>query len=116
MDQVHTPPVGRKKQGWHQQKFPQTWSKLTHLLRAGKHPDSIRTSFPQKWIQFTHILRAGKHKYNISTSFHRNESNSHTSKGRNKKRQQQQKSPKTWNKFKHTLRAGKTKKEKKQNL
>src|SRR5882762_4047418 len=101
MDQVHTPPEGRKTQGQHQHKFPQTWIKFTHLLRAGKHKDSISTSstdmdqvhtlsegrktqgqhehkFPHTWIKFTHILRAGKHKDSISTSFRRHGSSSHT--------------------------------------
>src|SRR5258708_6278370 len=45
MDQVHTPPEGRKTQGQHQHKFPQTWIKFTHKMRAGKHKDSISTSF-----------------------------------------------------------------------
>src|SRR5258705_6270722 len=45
MDQVHTQTEGRKTQGQHQYKFPQTWIKFTHKLRAGKHKDSINTSF-----------------------------------------------------------------------
>src|SRR6266404_3052072 len=45
MHQVHTPPESRKTQGQHQHKFPQTCIKFTHLLRAGKHKDSISTSF-----------------------------------------------------------------------
>src|SRR5258705_206797 len=44
-DQVHTPTEGRKTQGQHQHKFPQTWIKFTHSLRGGKHKDSISTSF-----------------------------------------------------------------------
>src|SRR5258705_368065 len=34
MDQVHTPPEGRKTQGQHEHKFPQKWIKFTHPLRA----------------------------------------------------------------------------------
>src|SRR5258705_548512 len=44
MNQLHTPTEGRKTQAQHQQKFPQTWIKFTHLLKAGKHRDSISTS------------------------------------------------------------------------
>src|SRR5882762_5527057 len=101
MYQDYTLPEGRKTQGQHQHKFPQTWIKFTHQLRAGKHKDSITTSFhdmdqvhtqtegrktqgqhqhkfPQTWIKFTHRLRTGKHKDSISTSFHRHGSSSHT--------------------------------------
>src|SRR5260221_649085 len=45
MDQVHTLPEGRKTQGQNKVKFPKTWIKFTHQLRAGKHKDSISTSF-----------------------------------------------------------------------
>src|SRR5882762_10456320 len=101
MDQVHTLPEGRTTQGQHQHKFPHTWIKFTHKLRAAKHKDSISTSFhthvsshtptdgrktqgqhqhkfPHTWIKFTHQLRAGKHKGSISTSFHTHGSSSHT--------------------------------------
>src|SRR5258708_1460563 len=62
MDQVHTPPEGRKTQGQHQIKFPQTWIKFTQKLRSGQHKDSI------------------------STSLHRHGSSSHTSCGQEKAR------------------------------
>src|SRR5258705_11382019 len=45
MYQVHPHADGRKTQGQYQHKFPQTWTKFTHQLRAGKHKDSISTSF-----------------------------------------------------------------------
>src|SRR5882762_4198844 len=101
MDYVHTHPEGRKTQGQHQHKFPHTWIKFTHHLRAGKHKDSISTistymyevhtppegrktqgqhqhTFSHTWIKFTHSLKAGKHKDSISTSFHTHGSSSHT--------------------------------------
>src|SRR5258705_57137 len=48
MHQVHTPTEGRKKQGQHQHKFPQTCIKFTHSLRAGKHKNKIRKRFTNK--------------------------------------------------------------------
>src|SRR6266404_5128071 len=102
MHQVHTQSEGRKTQGQHQHKFPQTCIKSTHLLRQGKtRTASAQVStdihqghtlsegrktqgqhqhkFPQTCIKFTHLLRAGKHKDSISTSFHTHASSSHTS-------------------------------------
>src|SRR5258705_158332 len=109
MDQVHTPPEGRKTQGQHQHKFPQTWIKFTHLLRAGKHKDSISTSF---------------HRHGSSSHTHSGHENTNTpspqvstdmyqvhtpTEGRKTQGQHQHKFPQTWIKFTHLLRAGKHK-------
>src|SRR5258705_386580 len=100
MDQVHTPPEGRKKQGLHQHMFPQTWIKFTHQLRAGKHKDYISTSFHRhgssshtNWGQkdtrtaSAHVYtdmdkvhippECRNHKDSISTSLHTHGSSSH---------------------------------------
>src|SRR5258705_5417517 len=83
MDQVHTPTEGRKTQGQHQHKFPQTWIKFTHKLRAG----NTRTASAQ-----------------VSTAMDQ----VHTPpEGRKTQEQHQDKFPQTWMKFKHPLRAGK---------
>src|SRR6266481_3853370 len=55
MHQVHTLSEGRKTQGQHQHKFPQTCIKFTHCLRAGKHKDSISTSF-HRYPSSSHTL------------------------------------------------------------
>src|SRR5258705_507861 len=109
MDQVHTPPEGRKTQGQHQHKFPQTWIKFTHQLRAGKHKDSISTSLHTHGSSTT-TFRWQENTRTASAQVSTHMDQVHTpSEGRKTQGQHQHKFPQTWIKFTHRLRAGKHK-------
>src|SRR5258706_510347 len=109
MDQVHTPPEGRKTQGQHQHKFPQTWIKFTHQLRAGKHKDSISTSF-KRHESSSHTTSGQENTRTGSAQVPTDMDQLHTpSEGRKTQRQHQHKFPQTRIKYTHQLREGKHK-------
>src|SRR5258705_320218 len=109
MRKVHTPTEGRKTQGQHQHKFPQTWIKFTHLLRAGKHKDSISTSFHRHESR-PHTSREQENTRTASAldSTHMDQEDT-LPEGRKTQGQHQHKLAQTWIKSTHLLRAGKHK-------
>src|SRR5258706_408952 len=109
MDQVYTPPKGRKSQEQHQHKFPQTWIKFTHLLRAGKHKNSISTSFHRHGSS-SHTFLGQENKRTASAYVSTDMDQVPTPpEGRKTQGQHHHKFPQTWIKFTHSLRAGKHK-------
>src|SRR5258705_495096 len=109
MDQVHTLSEGRKTQGQHQHKFPQTWIKFTHHLRAGKHKDSISTSFHRHGPS-SHTTLGQENTRTASAQVSTDMDQVHTPpEGKKTQGQHQHKFPQTWTKFPHSLRAGKHK-------
>src|SRR6266436_5680465 len=109
MHQIHTLSEGRKIQGQHQHKFPQTCIKFTHLLRAGKHKDSISTSF-HRHASSSHTICGQDNTRTASAQVSTDIHQVHTlSEGRKTQGQHQHKYPQTCIKFTHNLRAGKHK-------
>src|SRR5882762_5462495 len=109
MDQVHTPPEGRKTQGQHQHKPPQTWIKFTHSLRGGKHKDSISTSFHRHGSS-SHTNGGQENTRTASAQVSTDMDQVHTlSEAMKTQGQHQHMLPQTWIKFTHRLRAGKHK-------
>src|SRR5258707_1041464 len=109
MDQVHTPPEGSKTQGKHQHKLQQIWINFTHLLRSGKHKDSISTSFKKNGSN-SHTNLGQKNTKTASAQVSTHMDQVHTpSEGRKTQGQHQHKFQQTWIKFTHLLRAGKYK-------
>src|SRR5260221_12416389 len=107
MDQVHTQPEGRKTRGQHQHKCPQTWIKFTHILRAGKHKDSISTSFHRHGSS-SHTRWGQEKRRTASAQVCIDMDKVHTlSKGRKRQGQHKNKFPQTWIKFTHSLRHAK---------
>src|SRR5258706_165390 len=109
MDQIHTLAEGRKTQEQHQHNVPQKWIKFVHLLRAGKHKNSISTSFHRHQSK-SHTNRGQENTRTASKEVSTDMDQVHTlSEGRKTQGQHQHKFPKTWIKFTHQLRAGKHK-------
>src|SRR5258708_2390763 len=109
MDQVHALAEGRKTQGEHQHKFPQTWIKFTHQLRAGKHKDSISTT-SHRHGSSSHNFLGKDNTMTASAQVSTDMDQVHSpAEGRKTQGQHQHKFPQTWIKFTHRLRAGKHK-------
>src|SRR5258706_372417 len=109
MDQVHTPPEGKKTQGQHQHKFAQTWIKFTHHMRAGKHKNSISTSLHRHGSS-SHTKRGQENTRTAPAQAFTDMDQVHTPpEGKKTQGQHQHKLAQTWIKFTHPLRAGKHK-------